>query len=307
MENNFNKDNVSRLLSSLRRKKGVTQAAIAEELGISDKTYSRWETGEALPDMESLDALSKYFKISPTAFFGSEVYDSVQDTIKRMYSDLSPSEQVQKSFEIMFRTVREIAQNAFDDGCNNKNYWTDHLDVAPPENRVNPGHNAITRVSFNDVYSMMYNGTDANIALALMPNEDKYAWLTDSAEREKLSAVFALLGDRCMLAMLPHILSKSFSTQYTAEHAAKFAGIETAQAEEVLKKACKVGICSSKKACIGDSEMQIYKTTVSHNMTGILTLCHLLINEENIIGCISYNCPGEITLKEGEACVSEKI
>ena len=41
---------IGRFISSCRKKKGLTQAQLAEYLGITDRAVSKWETGKSLPD-----------------------------------------------------------------------------------------------------------------------------------------------------------------------------------------------------------------------------------------------------------------
>jgi len=43
----------------LRKAKHLTQAELAEILGVSDKTVSRWETGEGFPEISSLKSLAE--------------------------------------------------------------------------------------------------------------------------------------------------------------------------------------------------------------------------------------------------------
>ncbi len=290
MQTKFDKSCVSRMLSALRREKNVTQATVAYKLNVSDKTYSRWETGEALPDMEALAALAEYFHVSPSVFFDENASDGVEQTVRRMYADLSLTEQVHKGFEIMFHTIRTLSENAFNDQSWNLS------DLMPPENRVWAGHKAMTSTSFNDVYAMMYNGTDANIALSILPNQEKYAWLTDPGEREKLSAMFALLADRDMLAMLPHILSASCALNYTSGYIAERAGIDPARAEALLSEAARIGICRENKAWIGKAEINLYSTAAEHTLTGLLILCYLTVNREQIASFVTpNNGPGKIT------------
>lgn len=38
-------------LKNLRRERGITQEQLAEELGVSGRTISRWETGSNMPDI----------------------------------------------------------------------------------------------------------------------------------------------------------------------------------------------------------------------------------------------------------------
>ena len=51
-------------ISKLRKEKGYTQRELAEILGVSDKTVSKWETGKGYPDIEQLLSLSEEFSVS---------------------------------------------------------------------------------------------------------------------------------------------------------------------------------------------------------------------------------------------------
>lgn len=46
------------------REKGLTQQALGDRLGVTNKTISRWETGCYLPDVEMLSLLSREFGVS---------------------------------------------------------------------------------------------------------------------------------------------------------------------------------------------------------------------------------------------------
>lgn len=51
-------------LTYFRRQKGLTQAALAETLNYSDKSVSKWERGEGIPDVTVLVRLADYYGIS---------------------------------------------------------------------------------------------------------------------------------------------------------------------------------------------------------------------------------------------------
>ena len=48
----------------LRSARGLSQEALANELGLSRQAVSRWERGEALPDTENLIALADLFGVT---------------------------------------------------------------------------------------------------------------------------------------------------------------------------------------------------------------------------------------------------
>lgn len=51
-------------IKGLREAKKLTQAALAETIGVSPKTVSKWETAKGLPDISLLDALASALGVS---------------------------------------------------------------------------------------------------------------------------------------------------------------------------------------------------------------------------------------------------
>lgn len=50
---------VGQLIYDLRREKGMTQKQLADQMGLSDKTISKWERGLGCPDVSLLGELSR--------------------------------------------------------------------------------------------------------------------------------------------------------------------------------------------------------------------------------------------------------
>lgn len=50
-----------------RKKSGLSQENVAEKLGVSRQTISKWETGEARPDLEKFEQLCGVFSVSADA------------------------------------------------------------------------------------------------------------------------------------------------------------------------------------------------------------------------------------------------
>lgn len=53
-----------KFIASLRKEKGLTQIVLANRLGISDKTISKWERGAGLPDVSLMLPLCEVLEIS---------------------------------------------------------------------------------------------------------------------------------------------------------------------------------------------------------------------------------------------------
>lgn len=55
---------VGATIAKLRKKHGLTQAALAERLGVTDKAVSRWENGQGYPDVSLFPVLADLFGVS---------------------------------------------------------------------------------------------------------------------------------------------------------------------------------------------------------------------------------------------------
>ena len=54
---------IGQLIRELRKERYMTQAQLAEQLHVSDKTVSKWETGKGGPELSLLTEISKIFEI----------------------------------------------------------------------------------------------------------------------------------------------------------------------------------------------------------------------------------------------------
>ena len=52
------------VIRALREKKKLTQSALADRIGVSDKAVSKWETGRGLPDITLLEPLAAALGVS---------------------------------------------------------------------------------------------------------------------------------------------------------------------------------------------------------------------------------------------------
>ena len=59
-------------IAQLRKEKNMTQQELGEKLFVTNKTISRWENGNYMPDIETLQALSQEFNISINELLSGE-------------------------------------------------------------------------------------------------------------------------------------------------------------------------------------------------------------------------------------------
>ena len=80
--------NIARNIARLRREKGLTQEDLANYIGVSKASVSKWETGQSYPDITFLPQLATLFNISIDELMGYEPQMSMED-IRKLYVKLS--------------------------------------------------------------------------------------------------------------------------------------------------------------------------------------------------------------------------
>ena len=55
---------IGNFLQHLRKKKGITQQELADVYNISNKTVSKWERGESIPEINTLLLIAKFYDVT---------------------------------------------------------------------------------------------------------------------------------------------------------------------------------------------------------------------------------------------------
>ena len=63
---------IGKFIASCRKEQGMTQAILAEKLGISDRAVSKWETGKSMPDSGIMLELCDLLKINVNELLSGE-------------------------------------------------------------------------------------------------------------------------------------------------------------------------------------------------------------------------------------------
>ena len=56
--------NIADRIQNLRKTKGLSQEQLADAIGVSRQAVSKWESEQAIPDMEKVVLLSDYFEVT---------------------------------------------------------------------------------------------------------------------------------------------------------------------------------------------------------------------------------------------------
>ena len=85
-------------LYTLRKKSGLSQEQLAEQLNVSRQAISKWESGTSSPESDKLIAISRYFNVS-LDYLLKEDNDPSKDT---------PQREQRESAQVANRTQRSV-------------------------------------------------------------------------------------------------------------------------------------------------------------------------------------------------------
>lgn len=82
--------NLGANLSDARRKKGLSQEQVAEKLGVSRQTISKWETDETLPDIKQAKRLSSIYGLTLDELIEFDVdIKEIEESIEKLSEEKS--------------------------------------------------------------------------------------------------------------------------------------------------------------------------------------------------------------------------
>ena len=99
---------IGSFMKELRKQKGLTQEQLAEQFGVSDRTVSRWENGNNMPDLSLLVEMADYYDVDIRELIDGErksekMESELKDTLQKV-ADYGDSQK---------RKTAEAGSNAF--------------------------------------------------------------------------------------------------------------------------------------------------------------------------------------------------
>ncbi len=76
------------VIKELREKNKMTQLQLAEKLGVSDKTVSKWETAKGYPDITLLEPIADAFSVSVTELISGNTVSNANVSANMLRSQL---------------------------------------------------------------------------------------------------------------------------------------------------------------------------------------------------------------------------
>lgn len=95
----------------LRKEKKITQEGLAEFIGVTKASVSKWETGQSLPDILILPQLAVYFDVTVDELLGYEPQLN-RDQIKKLYAQLA-ADYAAEPFEEVTEKTRSLVHRYY--------------------------------------------------------------------------------------------------------------------------------------------------------------------------------------------------
>lgn len=103
--------NIAKTLVNKRKEKGITQEELANYMGVTKASVSKWETGQSYPDVTFLPTLASYFCISIDELIDYQPQMTKED-IQKLYRKLS-SDFTAKPFDSVMEDCRGIVKKYY--------------------------------------------------------------------------------------------------------------------------------------------------------------------------------------------------
>ena len=107
---------INELIAFLRKERGITQEALANALGVTNQSVSKWEASICCPDIQLLPEIARFFGVTVDSLLGCETTASKADTIlrvKNMLSSLPTNEIFETAFKLTTLLHDGIASEGF--------------------------------------------------------------------------------------------------------------------------------------------------------------------------------------------------
>lgn len=88
----MNQEKIGKFIAECRKEKKITQEQLAEQLGVTSKSISKWETGHCLPDASKYKLLCEILGITVNELFsGERLHAETENEVKDYLVDLLAS------------------------------------------------------------------------------------------------------------------------------------------------------------------------------------------------------------------------
>ena len=253
-------------LLTLRTERNLTQEETAEKISVSNKTYSKWETGTTSPDLETLVKLARFFGVTADNLLGLSVTSvpTFEDAV-RAETERNSDNPAEAYFR-MYETLIRSSDSALEDGGGHRTWLPDQSDERLRYPRC--------VVSNQNAYQLSVNSPAVNFVFALFRSGEDFEWLNDAEKREKIASLFAFLSDPDALSLCRAVHDSRFPASFTARKIAETTGVDEDKAARILGQMKSFRFCESETAHLADGDMEVYRSLGAGRILGLIALAY---------------------------------
>ena len=252
-------DFIADRLVALRKGAEKTQIQVAEAIGVSHKTLSKWESGASEPDLNRLCALAEYYGTSVDSLLGRQNYDR------------SPEEVVLHELELRNRADGVLWLHSLLRKCPKILFSRPHTEGFSLQ-YPNPSEYSRNRIADADLFFYQVTDFDENLTLLHLPNEGNFSRLMNEDLRRRVAEYFRFLSDPDAILLCRTLHRTDCSEAFTLDYISELISLPLERTQELLTEAICQGLCSRTVAHCGGDGVTVYRSRGDGGLLAVLTM-----------------------------------
>ena len=140
----MNQVKIGELIAILRKEKGLTQAQLAEKIGVSDRAVSKWERGICMPEPSKLGIVADILEISVSELLNGERSSNENNQDKKVATQQTKREVTNATSTKTYTVVRgdslwKISKKYYNNGNQYNKIYNANRDKIKNPSLIYPG------------------------------------------------------------------------------------------------------------------------------------------------------------------------
>lgn len=204
---------IDRQITCLRKLRGLTQEDLAQKLGVTNQSVSKWESGACCPDIQLLPEIATCFGVSVDELLGYQAAHTWTD-VSLQIRDLFEASPAEEAFTIAYRLSSLLHEGACTKGYKEKVPWN----TTKPASSGGLSRERYDNWGFSACSAA--DGVTVHRGNAVFLADNQLAQPISQSQILNVQALLASLGDKNVLSVLFRLYEltvKEFTTFLTLE------------------------------------------------------------------------------------------
>ena len=238
-------------ISELRKQKGITQERLAEIIGVSSQSVSKWENGVTMPDIMLLPIIADTFEVTIDYLFGKEQHAT---------QNINADNALDHFCDVFKKEIVSVGFDKFQSTYNSKSF-SEQLQEYESAIKAN---NRTRSVIIRDRGVVYYRNEIGGLILK-KPSEGWASLLSD----EGAVKIITLLNNKNFCKALACIIKTNMNS-FTLSSLCNVCDIETT--DEFKNELISSGFFTSKTIRIDDRDVEIYDFRYTHRLFALFAV-----------------------------------